>query len=72
MNWQERFFIRKRATLKVDKIEVTFGMFGLYGRLDANFNGVEAARKSRLLDSGEHVYIGNFEVWKDLNYYANN
>ena len=68
MNWQEKFYCRKHGTIEWHEELVTFGMFGLYGRLEASFNGYEAARKSRLLDQGAHVSIGNYEVYKDLNY----
>lgn len=70
MNWQEHFYYRKKGTLEVQEANICFGMFGLYGHLDAIFNGYEAAAKARKLDAGYKVTIGNFEVWKDLYYHA--
>lgn len=70
MRWQEHFYYRKKGTLEVQEAHICFGMFGLYGHLEACFDGYEAATKARKLDAGYHVEIGGFEVWKDLNYYA--
>ena len=70
MNWEERFYYRQKATLEVKTVLICFGLFGLYGFLGAYFNGFEAAHKARKLDQGYHVTIGNYEVWKDLNYLA--
>ena len=69
MNWQERFHVRKKCTTEWYIEDVTFGMFGLYGRLGAFFNGFEAADKSRRLDRGEKVYIGDYEVFKEFGYH---
>lgn len=70
MNWQEKFYYRKKATLEIQSVTVCFGMFGLYGHLDVFFDGYKAAQNARKLDQGYHVTIGNYEVWKDLNYLA--
>lgn len=68
MNWQEKFLCRRKGSIEWREELVTFGMFGLYGRLDAYFDGYEAARKARALDNGASVWIGDYEVKKDLNY----
>lgn len=70
MNWQEKFYYRKKATIEVKSVLICFGLFGLYGFLEAPFDGYKAARISHKLDQGLHVEIGNFEVWKDLNYFV--
>ena len=68
MRFQERFYCRKKGTLDWKTEDVAFGMFGLYGRLDVFFDGFEAARNARKLDQGYHVYIGDYEVYKDQHY----
>ena len=74
MRWQETFYFRPAddKTAVFESVCVCFGMFGLYGHLEASFDGYEAAKKSRQLDRGEHVIIGKYEVFKDCCYYSEN
>lgn len=71
MLFQERFKCRKVGTVNdIKTVTACFGIIGLYGLLDAEFEGNKAYEKAALLDRGYEVQIGAYKVKKDFDFYS--
>lgn len=63
--WENKFFIRKHASLEWEEIKTCFGIWGLYTALGAEKampDGFKLAEQQRWLNMGGHVTIGDYEV----------